>query len=103
MAAERPSSEQASQILRVNIAKLINELQPEDICDGLLAAGIVDNDQYKFSTDEKKNPKSRVRKLLFPTLQSVNSKYEHFETFCTILEEGDSSVANKWAKKLKGK
>lgn len=87
----QPSSEQIAQVLRTKISKLVDELQPEDICDEFLANGFISEEEYELSIDDKKNSKNRSRKLIFSAIKIVKSKYEHFETLCDILNKSGAS------------
>lgn len=92
----RVESDHGYQVFKKNFVTLVEEIQPEpDLCDGLLSASIINEEEYQFATDEKKKEKHRTRKLLFKTLQSIRSKYQHFEAFCALLHKSELAVHRK--------
>jgi GTP-binding protein EngB required for normal cell division len=97
----KASSEQAYQVIRTNFSYLLDNIQPDKIADDLFSDGLISDEDCAIATDDSKQLKVRARKIIFPVMSKVKSRYEHFETFCMALERANSLKTMKCAKKLK--
>jgi hypothetical protein len=82
---------------------LVDNIQPDELADNLFSNGLIGDEDFAIATDDSEQHKVRARKIIFPVMSKVKSRYEHFEKFCMALEKADNSLkTRKCATKLKG-
>ena len=74
--------------IQVNWDKLVDNMTVDDVCDGLIAAGVIDDEEYEEIAVLQKTRKERVRTLLRTLMGKSDPNV--LEVFCCALVKADS-------------
>lgn len=92
--------DEAYKLLRAQFSALMEVIRPEEICDDLYSAEILNDDVLEFVSNEDKPIKARNRKLLHTAFQKIRGNHERFENFIKTLEK--TELAKELCAKIRG-
>lgn len=91
----------ASKAIRRNFPKLSKAVTRGDILEELYAQELIDQQTFEIYTNPSLTDRDKGRKILLEVQSTVEIQPDHFDTFCSILDD-ESDVTKDLSKRLRG-